>query len=169
METWDGYVFRVRYSDEDRKFVATVDELPSLSWLADSRTEALRGLRRAMDAAAEDMGQSEGEAAVPSREFHAEDYLLTEEDVVEFLNAAAEETAGIDDDAEAADFLVAAIGDAVKARRRMEGFVRGTAVDGESLCESLRAGEDPSFRTVFGAIRELGGELTIIRKRQRSD
>ena len=61
MRLQDRYVFRVRYSDEDGKFLATVAELPSLSWLADSPEAALRGLRNVVDEVVADM-QDNGEA-----------------------------------------------------------------------------------------------------------
>ena len=60
MKLQDRYVFRVHYSDEDQKFVATVAELPSLSWLADSQEQALHGLRKVVDAVVVDM-QENGE------------------------------------------------------------------------------------------------------------
>ena len=41
--TW--YTYRVTWSAEDAEYVATCLELPSLSWLADTQDEALRGMR----------------------------------------------------------------------------------------------------------------------------
>jgi len=38
------YAYRVRWSAEDRQYVATVAEFPSLSWLADSPHEAIDGM-----------------------------------------------------------------------------------------------------------------------------
>jgi predicted HicB family RNase H-like nuclease len=40
------YTYRVRWSPDDDMFVGTVAELASLSWLADSQTEALDGVVR---------------------------------------------------------------------------------------------------------------------------
>jgi predicted HicB family RNase H-like nuclease len=40
----DHYTYRVTWSDEDREFVATCAEFPSLSHLAATRGEALRGI-----------------------------------------------------------------------------------------------------------------------------
>lgn len=37
--------YRVRWSEEDQAYVATADEFPSLSWIADSREAALDGIR----------------------------------------------------------------------------------------------------------------------------
>lgn len=39
------YTYRVTWSVEDDEYVATCLELPSLSWLADTQEDALRGLR----------------------------------------------------------------------------------------------------------------------------
>ena len=44
MDTASRYTYRVAWSDEDGEYVATVAEMPSLSWLAPSQTEALSGL-----------------------------------------------------------------------------------------------------------------------------
>jgi predicted HicB family RNase H-like nuclease len=38
------YTYRVTWSQEDQEFVATAAEFPSLSWLAGSQIEALKGL-----------------------------------------------------------------------------------------------------------------------------
>ncbi|MDI5938794.1 MULTISPECIES: type II toxin-antitoxin system HicB family antitoxin [Micromonospora] len=39
------YTYRVTWSAEDREFVATCAEFPSLSWLASSQVGALQGLQ----------------------------------------------------------------------------------------------------------------------------
>ncbi|MFT8705194.1 type II toxin-antitoxin system HicB family antitoxin [Bifidobacterium aquikefiricola] len=65
MKQQDRYVFRVHYSNEDQKFVATVAELPSLSWLADSQEKALRGLRKVVDDVVADMRENGEEVPVP--------------------------------------------------------------------------------------------------------
>ena len=44
MTVADHYTYRVRWSAEDESYVATVAELPSLSWLAPERAEALDGI-----------------------------------------------------------------------------------------------------------------------------
>ncbi|GAA0381595.1 hypothetical protein GCM10009541_25170 [Micromonospora gifhornensis] len=54
------YTYRVTWSAEDREFVATVAELPSLSWLAPSQVEALQGLQELLREVIEDM-QEQGE------------------------------------------------------------------------------------------------------------
>ena len=40
----DRYTYRVHWSNEDNEYVATVAELPSLSWLADTPAAAIEGL-----------------------------------------------------------------------------------------------------------------------------
>lgn len=56
----DHYAYRVRWSDEDEAYIATVAEMPSLSWAADNHTDALAGLRTLADDVLEDM-QDNGE------------------------------------------------------------------------------------------------------------
>ncbi len=41
----DRYTYRVTWSDEDEEYVGLCAEFPSLSWLAGSYEEALRGIR----------------------------------------------------------------------------------------------------------------------------
>lgn len=41
----DRYAFRVRWSAQDDEYVATVDELPSVSWLAEDREDAMARVR----------------------------------------------------------------------------------------------------------------------------
>ncbi|MCO8128212.1 type II toxin-antitoxin system HicB family antitoxin [Acidimicrobiia bacterium EGI L10123] len=52
------YAYRVRWSAEDGEFVATVAEFPSLSWLDEDQTEALRGLVALVADVVEDMRAS---------------------------------------------------------------------------------------------------------------
>ena len=54
------YTYRVTWSEEDGEFVATCVEFPSLSWLADSQVEALRGLEQVVADVVDDM-QASGE------------------------------------------------------------------------------------------------------------
>jgi predicted HicB family RNase H-like nuclease len=42
----EHYTYRVAWSAEDGSFVGTVAELPSLSWLAETRGEAFEGIQR---------------------------------------------------------------------------------------------------------------------------
>lgn len=54
------YSYRVTWSAEDHEFVATCLEFPSLSWLAESRNEAIDGLERLVADVVSDM-ESNGE------------------------------------------------------------------------------------------------------------
>jgi len=40
------YTYQVIWSEEDEEYVGLCDHFPSLSWLAESETEALRGVRQ---------------------------------------------------------------------------------------------------------------------------
>lgn len=44
MTVAEHYTYRVRWSAEDESYLATVAELPSLSWLAPERSEAFEGI-----------------------------------------------------------------------------------------------------------------------------
>ena len=46
MNVAEHYTYRVAWSAEDGSFVGTVAELPSLSWLAETRAEAFEGIQR---------------------------------------------------------------------------------------------------------------------------
>lgn len=46
LDPTDKYTFRVQWSEEDHEFVGLCAELPSLSWLAASREEALKGIAK---------------------------------------------------------------------------------------------------------------------------
>ena len=52
------YTYRVTWSAEDGEHVATCLELPSLSWLADTQEEALRGLRELIADVVQDMASN---------------------------------------------------------------------------------------------------------------
>lgn len=53
----DKRTYVVRWSDEDAEYVATCPDFPSLSWLAPTRAEALKGIEdMVMDVAADAVG-----------------------------------------------------------------------------------------------------------------
>ncbi len=52
------YTYRVTWSVEDEEYVATCLELPSLSWLAGTQEDALRGLRDVVAEAVNDLQDS---------------------------------------------------------------------------------------------------------------
>ena len=51
----DHYTYRVVWSDEDEQFVGLCAEFPSLSWLASSPEEALRGILKVAAKVVKDM------------------------------------------------------------------------------------------------------------------
>jgi predicted HicB family RNase H-like nuclease len=57
----EHYTYRVRWSGEDESYVATVAELPSLSWLAPERAEVFDGIQRLVEETIADMAAN-GEA-----------------------------------------------------------------------------------------------------------
>jgi predicted HicB family RNase H-like nuclease len=57
----DRYAYRITWSENDREFVGLCIEFPSLSWLAKSPEAALKGIRRVVKKAIQDM-KNNGEA-----------------------------------------------------------------------------------------------------------
>ena len=51
----DKYTCRVMWSDEDEEFVGLCAEFPSLSWLASSPEEALKGMRSVVKKCVKDL------------------------------------------------------------------------------------------------------------------
>ncbi len=49
------YQYVVSWSPEDKEFVATVVEFPSLSWLADDQSAALQGLEQLVETVIDDL------------------------------------------------------------------------------------------------------------------
>lgn len=60
MNVADRYTYRVTWSPEDDSYVATVAELPSLSWLDDDQREALNGIVKLVHDVVDDL-ETEGE------------------------------------------------------------------------------------------------------------
>ena len=54
----DQYTYRVTWSDEDREYVGTCLEFPSLSWLDDSPEKAISGIRAVVTECIQDMNAS---------------------------------------------------------------------------------------------------------------
>jgi predicted HicB family RNase H-like nuclease len=51
----DRYTYRVTWSEEDREYVGLCAEFPGLSWLADSKEEALNGISKVVAEVISDM------------------------------------------------------------------------------------------------------------------
>jgi predicted HicB family RNase H-like nuclease len=54
----EHYRYSVEWSAADGEFVATIAEFPSLSWLADTQIEALRGLEAVVTSVIDDLLES---------------------------------------------------------------------------------------------------------------
>lgn len=77
------YTYRVTWSPDDREFVATCVEFPSLSWLEEDEIEALRGIRKLVAETVEDM-RTNGEAVpepLADREYSGKILLRTTPDL----------------------------------------------------------------------------------------
>lgn len=64
----EHYTYRVSWSAEDGEYVATCLEFPSLSWLADSRNDAIEGLDRLIVDVVNDMAADDEPIPVPLSE-----------------------------------------------------------------------------------------------------
>jgi len=84
--------------------------------------------------------------------FDAVDYLKTDKDMADYLNA-------ILDDGDPALF-VAAIGDIAKAKGMME-ISKKSGVTREALYRALKLSSQPRFETVAKVINALGMRLTV--------
>lgn len=51
----DRYTYRVTWSDEDGEYIGLCAEFPSLSWLASSQEEVLKGIRKLVSEVIVDM------------------------------------------------------------------------------------------------------------------
>jgi probable addiction module antidote protein len=84
--------------------------------------------------------------------FDAVDYLKTDKDMADYLNAVL-------DDGDPALF-VAAIGDIAKAKGMME-ISKKSGVTREALYRALKLSSQPRFETVAKVINALGMRLTV--------
>lgn len=66
----DHYTYRVTWSAEDDEHVGLCAEFPSLSWLAKTPEDALKGIRRVVSEAVADMRAAGEETPVPLAEKH---------------------------------------------------------------------------------------------------
>ncbi len=61
----DKYIYRVMWSEEDGEFIGLCAEFPSLSWLAPTAEEALKGIRSVVEECVRDMVQNNEDIPVP--------------------------------------------------------------------------------------------------------
>ena len=66
----DHYTYRVTWSPEDGEHVGLCAEFPSLSWLASTPDAALKGVRRVVVQAVEDMRAAGEDVPLPLAEKH---------------------------------------------------------------------------------------------------
>ena len=66
----DHYTYRVTWSPEDGEHVGLCAEFPSLSWLASTPDAALKGVRRVVAQAVEDMRAAGEDVPLPLAEKH---------------------------------------------------------------------------------------------------
>ena len=89
---------------------------------------------------------------VNTKPWDASEYLKTEQDIIDYLDAAAETGDPT--------LMQAAIGDVAKARG-MGQIAEAAGVGRESLYKSLSKDGNPSFQTIAKVIHALGGRLAI--------
>ena len=89
---------------------------------------------------------------VNTKPWDASEYLKTEQDIIDYLDAAAETGDPT--------LMQAAIGDVAKARG-MGQIAAAAGVGRESLYKSLSKDGNPSFQTIAKVVQALGGRLTI--------
>jgi predicted HicB family RNase H-like nuclease len=65
------YTYKITWSDEDKEYVGLCVEFPSLSWLAESQGDALKGIRKIVEEVIEDMRKKGESPPLPlsSRKF----------------------------------------------------------------------------------------------------
>ena len=51
----DRYTYRITWSEEDQEYIGLCAEFPSLSWLAGSQEDALKGIRKIVEDVIKDM------------------------------------------------------------------------------------------------------------------
>ena len=89
---------------------------------------------------------------VNTKPWDASEYLKNEQDIIDYLDAAAETGDPT--------LMQAAIGDVAKARG-MGQIAEAAGVGRESLYKSLSKDGNPSFQTIAKVVQALGGRLTI--------
>ncbi|GBR77178.1 transcriptional regulator XRE family [Candidatus Termititenax persephonae] len=89
-----------------------------------------------------------------TREWDVLNYLGTEKDVQRYLKVALETGEP--------DYIVAALGNAAKARRLMGKAAKKAGVTREGLYKSLSKKGTPGFGTVLSVINSLGYKLTLV-------
>jgi probable addiction module antidote protein len=91
-----------------------------------------------------------------TKRFDIVNYLKTEKDIEEYINAALEE--------EDWAFLPVALADIARARKGMSRAAKTAGVSRTTLYHSLSAGGHPAFETVAKVADSLGYKITLVPK-----
>jgi predicted HicB family RNase H-like nuclease len=74
----DLYTYRVTWSEEDKEFIGLCAEFPSLSWLAATQEEALRGINKLAAEVIADMAANSETVPVPlSTKHYSGKFIVT--------------------------------------------------------------------------------------------
>jgi probable addiction module antidote protein len=95
-----------------------------------------------------------------TKKFDIVDYLKTEKDREDYLNAALEE--------KDFTFLPVALADIARAREAVSCTAKADGVPQTALCHSLSAGGRAAFETVANIADSLGYKITLVPKSLRS-
>jgi predicted HicB family RNase H-like nuclease len=89
----DLYTYRITWSEEDKEYVGLCVEFPSLSWRAESQEHALKGIRKVVEEAREDMKNSGESPPLPlsCRKFSGKFMVRIPPDIHRKLAIEAEE------------------------------------------------------------------------------
>jgi probable addiction module antidote protein len=91
---------------------------------------------------------------VKIKEFDAVIYLDSDEMIVEYLKAAAED--------ENPEIFLAALGDV--ARKGMTEVAKRTGLGRKSLYKALRPGSHPQYQTISSVLRAVGVKITFTKE-----
>lgn len=89
-------------------------------------------------------------------EFNASDYLQTDEDILEFLNAALEENDN--------ETFLLALRSVAQAKGGVKKLAEITGLNRESLYKVMSAKGNPHYETMSNIINGLGYQFTIVPK-----
>lgn len=95
--------------------------------------------------------------------FQASDHLKTEEDCAAYMRACFEEAP--DDPA----FLATAIGEYVRANRRVTEVAQKAGMSREGIYKALSADGNPSFASIVKIMGAIGLTLTVAQKTRSED
>ena len=89
----DRYTYRITWSEEDKEYVGLCVEFPSLSWLAETQGNALKGIRKIVDGVIKDMKNNGESPPLPlsKRKFSGKFMVRIPPDIHRKLAIEAEE------------------------------------------------------------------------------